>query len=39
MFANGSLYYATGSSNDLFRTTFRDGRPVSGSSRKVVEYD
>jgi hypothetical protein len=35
MMADGYLYYATGSGDDLFRTKLRDGRPVPGTSRPV----
>ena len=39
MIADGYLYYATGSGDDLFRSNFHDGRPVSGTTRKVENHD
>ena len=38
MIADGYLYYANSSGDDLFRIEFRDGRPVPGTSHKVEKH-
>ena len=39
MIADGWLYYATGSGDDLFRARFSAGKPVSGTTTPVAVLD